>query len=236
MLKHLFKPKLAEGDVVAVGDHHVRLAVNHRSKRITLRVDAGRAEIIAVAPHVKLLGAAVDFAHQKQGWIATRLARLPQPTVLDLQTTVPYRGAALTLLTGAMRAHIDGDVLRVRAAPGRAGIAAIGFLKAQARVRAQARLHHYAVMVGRTVHGVRLADPKARWGSCTSDGRIMLSWRLIMAPDDVFDYVAAHEVCHLVHPDHSKAFWDLVHRVYGSADGPRSWLKHNGGRLHAVRA
>ncbi len=223
------------GDVVSVGDHAVRLAINPRAKRITLRVDLANAQIIAVAPHEKLLGAAVAFAQQKQGWIATRLARLPQPVVLGLGTGVPYRGCTLTLATGAVRAQVIADVLHVRGSPPRAGVAAMGYLKAQARIRAQDRLAHYAAIVGRPVHGVRLADPKARWGSCTSDGRIMLSWRLIMAPDDIFDYVAAHEVCHLVHPDHSSNFWDLVTQVYGDAAPARAWLKHNGGRLHAVR-
>ena len=160
---------------------------------------------------------------------------MPKSEILCDGGPLLWRGQTLRLQSGAKRAHVADGIVYVRGAPARAGSAALAFLKAQARMRAHYRVMHYAALLGTQVAALRLADPKARWGSCTSDGRIMLSWRLIMAPDHVFDYVAAHEVCHLRHPDHSPAFWATVGQLYGDVGPAKSWLRAHGGRLHAIR-
>jgi predicted metal-dependent hydrolase len=109
------------------------------------------------------------------------------------------------------------------------------FLRELARDRLAAASDHYAAALGRPYARITLRDTRSRWGSCTSDGGLMYSWRLILAPPEVLRYVAAHEVAHLAEMNHSPAFWAQVERLYGDYQGPRSWLKSQGGRLHRFR-
>ncbi|MDG1999702.1 MAG: M48 family metallopeptidase, partial [Amylibacter sp.] len=90
----------------------------------------------------------------------------------------------------------------------------------------------YAKMVGRSFSRITIRDTRSRWGSCTSDGNLMYSWRLIMAPPSVQAYVAAHEVCHLVEMNHSDAFWRQVAAIYPNYKKQREWLRHQGSHLH----
>jgi len=89
--------------------------------------------------------------------------------------------------------------------------------------------------LGRSYARLSLRDTRSRWGSCTSDGGLMYSWRLIMAPPEVLDYVAAHEVAHLAQMNHSPAFWAEVTKIYGDYAAPRNWLRANGSTLHRYK-
>jgi hypothetical protein len=79
---------------------------------------------------------------------------------------------------------------------------------------------------------LNIKDPKTRWGSCSSDGNLMFSWRLMMAPHQVSDYVAAHEVAHLIHLNHSTEFWNTVKKICPNYEEHRKWLRKNGKGLH----
>lgn len=89
-----------------------------------------------------------------------------------------------------------------------------------------------AARLGVGVTGVSVRDPRTRWGSCSSTGRLSFSWRLVLAPAHVLDYVVAHEVCHLVRPDHSPAFWELVAGTFPGHAAARDWLRGSGLLLH----
>ena len=89
--------------------------------------------------------------------------------------------------------------------------------------------------LGRGYTRITLRDTRSRWGSCTSDGALMFSWRLILAAPEVLSYVAAHEVAHLAEMNHSPAFWRTVERLYGDYRPPRAWLRAEGGGLHRYR-
>ena len=99
---------------------------------------------------------------------------------------------------------------------------------------AQASDRH-ASALGLAHRAISLRDTRSRWGSCNHSGRLMFSWRLAMAPPDILDYVAAHEVAHRRHMDHSAAFWATVERIHGAYAGPRAWLRENGASLHRYR-
>ncbi len=230
------KSKWQDGDVIEVAGVSVRLVVNTRARRVILRPDRKTGEMLAVAPRVQLLPDAVDFARARAQWIQSVAARQVSTQRLRLGETVPILGVPHVLENGHPRAHHGDGRLGLRCAPDKAGTAALGYLKALAREHARDRLHHYAQALGRPFQGVRIADPLGRWGSCSSEGRIMLSWRLIMAPPKVFDYVAAHEVCHLMHLDHSPAFWRQLQALYGPTQAAQHWLRHEGQSLKAIQA
>ena len=106
---------------------------------------------------------------------------------------------------------------------------------AQARDRLVAASDGYAAALGRPYARITLRDTRSRWGSCTSDGGLMYSWRLILAPPEILDYVAAHEVAHLKEMNHSSAFWAVATQLYGPSDEARHWLRNAGSELHRYR-
>ena len=105
------------------------------------------------------------------------------------------------------------------------------YLKAEAKQELSVRSHDKAAAIGQRVTRVTLRDTKSRWGSCSHQGALSYSWRLILAPESVLDYVAAHEVAHLVHMDHSPSFWRLVADLHPDPDSARAWLKRDGSAL-----
>ena len=107
-----------------------------------------------------------------------------------------------------------------------------GVLKSLARDHLAQASDHYAQRLGHSYQGLRLRDTRSRWGSCSSDGYLMYSWRLVMAPRGVLNYVAAHEVAHLVEMNHAKSFWSVVHDIFGDYEQPRNWLRTSGNQLH----
>lgn len=110
------------------------------------------------------------------------------------------------------------------------------WLQQQAAEHFEARLTHFCSLAGRSLRGWRLASPNGRWGSCSSDGRIMLNWRLIHFPADVVDYVVAHEVAHLRHMNHGPDFWREVERLHPDFARARLALKpHHPGSLPLLR-
>ncbi len=123
------------------------------------------------------------------------------------------------------------DIVLGRAAPAR--------LRAWLRTRARERLadasDRHAARLGMPYRRLTLRDTRSRWGSCSAQGGLMYSWRLVMAPGDVLDYVAAHEVAHLAEMNHSPAFWNTVARLKPGYETPRRWLRENGAALHRYR-
>ena len=108
------------------------------------------------------------------------------------------------------------------------------FLKAEARNDLAAASDRHAKALGRPFRKLTLRDTKSRWGSCSTQGDLMYSWRLVMAPPEVLDYVAAHEVAHLAEMNHSPAFWAVVERLFPNHAACRRWLRAHGQTLHQV--
>ncbi len=102
------------------------------------------------------------------------------------------------------------------------------WLSNQARMVFPVRVMHFQRLTGGTVRQIRVKDQKTRWGSCSSLHNLNFSWRLIMAPPEVLDYVVVHELCHLTHMNHSRDFWDMVERIMPEYRQYKQWLKENG--------
>ncbi|MEY4983460.1 MAG: hypothetical protein RIR62_1726, partial [Pseudomonadota bacterium] len=160
----------------------------------------------------------------------------PQRAGIGHGAEVPVEGRLLAIAPMTGRGvRIAGDSLLVGGDPATAGARVGAFLKALARERLVAASDRYAAMIGRQVTQVTLRDTRSRWGSCAHDGKLMYSWRLVMAPPSVLDYVAAHEVAHMVQMNHSPAYWAVVERLYPGWQAQRKWLHTEGQALHAYR-
>jgi predicted metal-dependent hydrolase len=241
------KPKLADGTVVLIGAAQVRLRVNDRARRVSLRLDATRGEVVATAPNARRLPDAVRFAQSRSDWIAAALARLPQATPLRPGALIEVEGAPCRLERASMRmkarlvpaAHDEPARLIASGDDAAYARAAMRALKARALERLTERTEHYGRLLGQPTPEVAVMDARMRWGSCRQGrageaARIRYNWRLILAPPWVLNYVAAHEAAHLIEANHSPAYWAVVARIFGDHRPARAWLRAHGGALHAV--
>jgi predicted metal-dependent hydrolase len=245
-------PSYAPGDLIEVAGARVRLKVSPRSRRVSLRIDQTRREVIASAPSQRRLHEAVAFAGQRALWIAAQLRRLPEPSALlapgDLVEVFgrPHRlEIAPSRLKTGLFVDPDGQaVLRAFGAGEAFSLAAVQLIKRHALEVLTRRTEHYAAVLARPMPKVAVADAKGRWGSCRPArpslpgrpgdlGSIRYSWRLALAPFEVADYVVAHECAHLLEANHGPKFWAIVRRIHGHETGPRAWLRQHGARLHA---
>jgi predicted metal-dependent hydrolase len=241
------KPKLMDGAVVLIGAAAVRLKVNGRARRISLRVDVAHGEVVATAPNVRRLGDAVRFAESRSEWIAAQLGRLPQAVSLRPGTLIDMDGAPCRLERAAMRVKArltppteDEPARLIAFGEGDAyARAATRALKAHALARLTERTAHHVQTLSQPMPEVTVMDARMRWGSCRQSqkgeaARIRYNWRLILAPPWVLDYVAAHEAAHLIEANHSPAYWAVVARLFGDHRPARAWLRAHGAALHAI--
>ena len=220
------------------GDPPIEITLRRsaRTRRFSLRVSRMDGRVTLTLPPRAREGEAMAFAATQEAWLRRALAGLPAVAGVTLGTEVPVEGRMLRMTAGAGRVvRIEGDALLVPGDAAQAGRRVQAFLKALARTRLAAASDRYAALVGRSFVAMSLRDPRSRWGSCTADGALMYSWRLVMAPPDVLDYVAAHEVAHLVEMNHSPAFWAVVARLRPDWQRQRDWLRTRGGDLQGYR-
>ena len=237
----LFGPRLRDGDVFEIDGARIRLKVNPRARRISLRIDAARGEAVAVAPSLRRLSEAASFAKSRAGWAVERLAAGPARQSIRPEASIPLRGRPTRLMASGNAAAarltaFGGEPVIVSGGEGEAFARRVeSLLRREALADLREATARHAGALGLKPPKVGVGDPKSRWGSCTpTRGSIRYSWRLVLAPPAVLDYVAAHEVAHLVHADHSPRFWAVVKSLAGPRLEGRAWLKAHGAQLHAV--
>lgn len=214
----------------------ITLRRSARARRFSLRVSRLDGRVTLSLPLRARESEAMAFARAQEGWIRETLAQMPRQAGVSLGGQVPVEGRMLLLSPGTGRGvRIEGDRMLIPGDPAQAGARAGAFLKALARERLVAASDRYAALIGRKVTRVTLRDTRSRWGSCAHDGALMYSWRLVMAPPSVLDYVAAHEVAHMLEMNHSADFWAVVERLYPRWQVQRKWLHDEGQALHAYR-
>ncbi|MFM7334675.1 MAG: M48 family metallopeptidase [Tabrizicola sp.] len=216
----------------------VHLRRSARARRFSLRVSRLDGKVTLSMPLRAREGEALAFLKGHEGWLRETLQAMPdaarQP--VGLGAAIPVEGRDLLLAPGTgRRIKVEDDRLLVPGDPATAGARVAAWLKVLARDRLARASTHYAGLVGRPYSSLALRDTRSRWGSCSPDGRLMYSWRLIMAPPAVLDYVAAHEVAHLVELNHSPAYWAVVGRIYPGWKAQRAWLHDHGQTLHRLR-
>lgn len=210
-----------------------------RARRILLRIDrnARRAEL--VLPPGASVAEGRAFAEKKALWLRNRLALLPEGVPFEPGRTVPVLGQDRLLVHAPeARAGVVLEAGRLIVSGQRDFFArrVRDWLRREARRRIAEMAHAKAAGIGRTVARVSVRDQQSRWGSCSGTGNLSFSWRLILAPAEVLDYVVAHEVAHLAEMNHSPRFWLLVDTLTDHAAFGRSWLRSHGPGLHAYGA
>ncbi len=205
-----------------------------RARRISLRISQLDGRVTLTYPLGVPESEALDFARVKEGWIRGHLQDRPDPASVQIGQTLPIEGVERRIVPArGRRVLLHGDQVAVPA--GSEGRRLARFLKELARDRLTEACDDYAAMLGRPYSSLTLRDTRSRWGSCSSQGGLMFSWRLILAPPEILHYVAAHEVAHLAEMNHSPAFWAQVERIFGPYKAPRRWLRDNGADLHRYR-
>ena len=229
------------GQRLPLEDLTARLSVNPRARRLSIRIDARAGEAVLIASSERKLADVVAFARTKTSWMRERLAERPQGTPIAPGAVIDLFGKPTRLVAagGAGAARLTEDADGPLIASGGEGEAYArrveNLFKRVARETLQTRTDVHLRTLGQRPVKMSIADPKSRWGSCSPHNRsIRYSWRVIMAPPAVIDYLAAHEVAHLVHADHSPAYWAVVQRLIGDHRPHRKWLRENGPALHAV--
>lgn len=178
-------------------------------------------------------GEALEFAYSRAEWLRRHVTGIPAAVPVRMGAAIPVEGRSRVIVPGAGRRVVlnEGEI-KIPGDPATTARRVESFLKALARDHLAAASDHYAKQLGKTFDRISIRDTRSRWGSCSSRGTLMYSWRLIMAPPEVLRYVAAHEVAHLAEMNHSKAYWDGLQRIHGPYETPRRWLRENGNALH----
>lgn len=222
--------------ILRIGDPEiaVRLRRDTRSRRMVLRVTGlASGGPVLTMPVAAPLSVARAFLDDHEDWLRRHLAARPRIVIED--------GISLPFGDGTLRIRHDPAARRTRHEAGELRVAGraedlasrVGaFLREAAREACAEACDRHCAALGRAARRITLRDPRGRWGSCTARGDLMFSWRLVLAPRAVLDYVVAHEVAHLAELNHSARFWAVVARLYPDYTAPRDWLRREGARLH----
>lgn len=202
---------------------------------MTLRFEPVQQAVVLTLPRYTSVRRGMSFVNEKKDWLQHVVRSQSAPIHIDDGVKLLFLGEEcivkhLTLERGVPRLE-DGvfsipgmpEFLRRRTKDAFMNHIRSAFLDIAA---------HYAEQSGKTVRRITLKDTHSRWGSCSVDGKLTLSWRLAFAPRDVMEYVICHEVAHLSHMDHSKQFWSVVAHLCPDYKLAKDWLKANGQELY----
>jgi len=218
----------------------VRVRRHRQARRYTLRIHSVSREVVLTMPPRGSLKQAREFAEKHGGWIAARLGRLPAPAPFADGAVIPLRGVDHRIVHRQGRRGTvwieegagEESLLCVAGAGPHIARRISDYLKREVKRDLEAASARASAAVGVTFKRVSIRDPSSRWGSCSTTGVLSYSWRLIFAPPFVLDYLAAHEVAHLIEMNHSQAFWRVVERLCPHVARAKSWLDAHGPDLH----
>ena len=220
----------------------VQTKINNRTKRISLRIDLSRRAAVLTHPRGTSIPVIRNFIQNHSNWLADKLSQIPKRVEFCDGALLPILGkhyvirhcpesfgnvwTQLNESNGPIDLYVSGMSEHI---PRRIK----DWLKKKAWEEVRTRSQHYAKILDRNINRITVKDTKSRWGSCSSNGNLSFSWRLILAPDHVLNYVCAHEVAHLVEMNHSTKFWTNVDLLISDWKKSRTWLKQNGNILHS---
>ena len=217
-----------EGRVIALAIRRLRNA-----RRISLRLSAGRDSIVLTLPVRASVATGMKFFHSKTGWV---LAHIHEGRAFPFEegSILPINGRNVTLRRepGRGTAVLSETELTLFCAPEFVKRRATDFLKKHMHSLCRQKASQMAACLGKSIKTVKIRDMKSRWGSCARDGTLTFHWQLLFAPEDVLDYLIAHEVAHLKEMNHSERFWKVVAGLCPGYAAAQKWLKRDGHQLH----
>jgi predicted metal-dependent hydrolase len=205
-----------------------------QARRMRLSVDPRDGGVRLILPKRASIRDALRWVEGQRAWVEKALSALPNPQPICEGVTLDVAGETLRVEIAAVRGvRRDGERLLVAGPPDMMGHRIVRWLKKQAIERLEAETREFAARANVSVGRISVADPRARWGSCSSTGDIRYSWRLILAPPAVLESTVAHEVAHRLHMDHSPDFHAAVRRLLGRDPlAERAWLRAHGSALY----
>ena len=211
------------------------------SRRISMRFDKTAFGLRLTIPRGLGKKKALDFALLHQDWIEKQMSDSQEAASFTPNTSLPFRGERLQLVhdPSALRSYLSDQELIIAGSEARFAAQCAIFFRRACYEDLKPRIIAKARFIGKEVGRIRIADQRSRWGSCSSNKTLSFSWRLFLAPEDVRDYLVAHEVAHLAQMNHSPAFWALCEKLTKGGRKARhkaeTWLKEHGSTLHAIR-
>lgn len=211
-----------------------------RSQRKSLAIEVNNAEVIVRAPHFADQKVVTKFVQAKQAWILEKIQlqqeKLSEKPCLSHGSTLLYLGEPYRVdaQRGCTQLSLENQTLYLQAANAQETYELVEqWLQSEAEALIFERCEHWAqrMQVSELVTEIRLRKTRSQWGRCTHDGRLQFNYLLIMAPIEVLDYVVIHELSHLHHMNHSRAFWNRVKQFCPNYPQLKSWLKENGHKL-----
>lgn len=225
---------LAAGAMAARGECRVQWRQSARAIRVSLRICPREAAVIISLPPRAGRRAGLALLRENGPWVMQRLAALAPAAPFAAGGTVMLGGQAHRIRHDpALRggAFLNGETLVVTGDASFLPRRVADFLRAEAKRRIGLLAASHAAAVGVTLGPIRLKDTRSRWGSCAPDGTLAFSWRLVMAPGWVLDYVVAHEVAHRREMNHSPRFWAHVAQLTPHREAAVAWLRAQGPAL-----
>jgi predicted metal-dependent hydrolase len=247
MLSLMRRPALLRTDhfdlATEAGTILVALRRDRRARNYTLRVKGAAAAPVLTMPAYGSLREARSFLDRHADWLVRQMAKAPLPKPIADGATIPLRGVSHVIRhspgrRGAVAAEVENDAAVLRVAGGAEHLRrrVFDYLRREARRDLEPAVARHASALGVRPKAVRVRDTFSRWGSCSASGELSFSFRLVMAPPFVLDYLAAHEVAHLREMNHSRRFWRLVESICEDRERARAWLLAEGPALHAIGA
>ncbi len=227
MFKSKAEPQIVDG---------VEVVRRPAARRLRLTVDPRTGVVRLVMPKRAALGPALDWVKTQQGWIEQQQQKLPVPQPIVPGMTVDFAGQTLILDWAEDHPRnpvLIGDSVRIGGPVDLMPARLLRWMKREAKRVLEAETQEFAAIADVSVGKISIGDPRSRWGSCSSNGDIRYSWRLILAPTAVRRATVAHEVAHRIHMNHSPDFHAAVARIYGrDPKAERQWLRREGSKLH----
>lgn len=233
-----------------IGDARHRITVRRsgQARRYTLRLKPRTRELILTLPLGASLSSARAFLARNEAWIAQRVAHLPDAVPFEPGRLIPIGGIDhLIVHRPAARGTVwiepptalpppgfdwSGPLIVVAGDRAHLPRRVRDYLKRLARSELERAALAYVARLGTTLRRISIKDTTSRWGSCSASGALSFSWRIVMAPPLVLDYLAAHEVAHRREMNHSARYWQLLRDICPHTDEAERWLKAHGAGLH----
>jgi len=216
----------------------VRFRRNRRARRIILRLDIDGGDspgVVVTLPPGASRADGLNWATRQHAWIARRLDCVPLRIVFADGVTVPFIGAdhIIRHAPGTRRGvWREAETIMVSGRPEHLARRLSDWLRREARREISELVAAKASAADLHPDRISIRDTRSRWGSCAASGNLNFSWRLILAPDFVLDYVVAHEAAHLRHANHGDEFWRFAEAMSDDMAKARTWLKMHGEALH----